>query len=102
MSLRCYKPTCFKNPDKPSCIDLILINWPRGLQKCIAIETGLSVFHKLVVTVRKNTHKKLKPKIIICCSYKSFSNDSFREALKQIVSNEDNCDANFGIFNHLL
>ena len=68
---------------------------------CIATERGLSDFYK-VVTIMKNTYKKLKPKIIICFTYKSFSNDSFRKALKQIASNEDNCDANFGIFNHLL
>ena len=24
------KPTCFKNPEKPSCIDLILTNYPRS------------------------------------------------------------------------
>ena len=26
------KPTCFKNPDKPSCIDLILTNCPRSFK----------------------------------------------------------------------
>ena len=96
-----YTPTCFKNPDILSCIDLILLNCPRGLQMCIATERGLSDFYK-VVTIMKNTYKKLKPKIIICFTYKSFSNDSFRKALKQMVSNEDNGDGNFGIFNHLL
>ena len=97
-----YTPTCFKNPDKLSCKDLILINCPRGLKKCIATERGLSDLYKLVVTIMNNTYKKLKPKIFICFTYKSFSNDSFRKALKQMVSNEDNGDGNFGIFNHLL
>ena len=49
------KPTCFKNPDKPSCIDLILTNCSRSFQNFCAIETGLSDFHKLVVTVLKTT-----------------------------------------------
>lgn len=42
--------------------------------------------------------KKLKPKIIGYRNYKSFSNESFREELEQVVSNEDNCDANFRKF----
>ena len=79
------KPTCFKNPDKPSCIDLILTNCSRSFQNSsCAIETGLSDFHKLVVTVLKTTYKKSKPKIIPYRNYKSFNNDEFRNALQQI------------------
>ena len=52
------RPTCFKNPEKPSCIDLILTNCPRSFQTSCAIEIGLSDFHKLVVTVMKTTYKK--------------------------------------------
>ena len=61
------RPSCFKNPEKP-CIDLILTNCPRIFQNSCAIETGLSNFHKLVVTVMKTTYTKLQPKIIINCS----------------------------------
>ena len=92
------KPTCFKNPDKPSCIDLILTNCSRSFQNSCAIETGLSDFHKLVVTVIKTAYKKSKPKIITYRSYKSFNNDGFREALQQIECNAGNCDVNFGDF----
>ena len=92
------KPTCFKNPDKPSCIDLILTNCSRSFQNSCAIETGLSGFHKLVVTVLKTAYKKSKPKIITYRSYKSFNNDGFREALQQIECNAGNCDINFGDF----
>ena len=59
------RPTCIKNPEKPSCIDLILTNHPRCFQNSCPIETGLSNFHKLVVTVMKTTYKKSQPKIII-------------------------------------
>ena len=57
------KPTCYKNPDNPSCIDLFLANRPRTFQCTITIETGISDFHKLVVTVLKNfiKSKDLKP-----------------------------------------
>ena len=36
------KPTCYKNPDRPSCIDLISTNCPRSFQNSCVIETGLS------------------------------------------------------------
>ena len=42
-------PTCFKNPEKPSCTDLILTNYHRSFQNSCAIEAELSDFHKLVV-----------------------------------------------------
>ena len=49
------KPTCFKNPDNPSRIDLILTNRSISFQNSGVIETGLSDFHKLVVTVMKTS-----------------------------------------------
>ena len=58
-------PTCFKNPDKPSCIDLILLtNKIRSFQGSHIIETGISDFHKMVITVMKIYFKKQEPKII--------------------------------------
>ena len=45
--------TCFKNPENPTCIDLILTNRPRSFQDSTVIETGLSDFHKMCVTVMK-------------------------------------------------
>ena len=80
------KPSCFKNPEKPSC-NLILTNCPRSFQNSCDIETGLSDFHKLVVTVMKKTYKKSQPKIITYCSYKYFNKESFREELLQIEAN---------------
>ena len=59
------KPTWFKNPDRSSCIDLILTNWPRSFQHSCVIETGLSDFDKMVVTVMKTTYRKLGPRIVI-------------------------------------
>ena len=56
--------TCYKNPDKPSSIDLILTNHPRSFQDSRTVETGLSDFHKLTLTVLKMLVKKQKTKII--------------------------------------
>ena len=74
------KPKCFKNPDNPTCIDLILTNRQKGFQNSTIIGTGLSDFHKLTVTVLKSYFKKLNPKELICCDFKNFSN-SFEQNL---------------------
>ena len=47
------QPTCFKNPEKPSCIDLILTNRPKSFQTTCVIETGLFDFHRMTVSVLK-------------------------------------------------
>ena len=47
-------PTCFKNPEKPSCIDLSLTNPKNNFDEAVVLESGLSDFHKLVVSVFKS------------------------------------------------
>ena len=42
--------TCYKNPENPSSIDLILTNNPCTVQNSCVIETGLSDFHRILVT----------------------------------------------------
>ena len=42
-------PTCFKNPEIQSCIDLLSTNKPLSFQTTTVIETGLSDFHKMIV-----------------------------------------------------
>ena len=74
-------PTCYKNPQNPSCIDLILTNSPLSFQSSGVIETGLSDFHKMTVTVMKTTFQKLDPKITHYRDYRKYCNDSFRQDL---------------------
>ena len=50
--------TCSKNPDKPSCIDLILTIFPKSFVKWQTLETGLSDFHELTLTVLKIHYQK--------------------------------------------
>ena len=45
------EPTCYKNPDNPPCTDLFLTNRQRSFQCTTNIQTGISNFHKLVMTV---------------------------------------------------
>ena len=68
-------PTCFKNPSNPSCIDLFLTNRQQGFQQ--TIETGISDYHKMVVTVMKTHYKKQKAKTIQYRNYKHFHEQSF-------------------------
>ena len=75
------QPTCYKNPGKPTCIDLILANSPRSFQNSCVIQTGLPDFHKMIVTVMKTSYRKFEPRFINYRDYKSFSNERFRELL---------------------
>ena len=69
-----------ESPTSP-CIDLILTNSPLSFQSSGVVETGLSDFHKMGVTVMKTTTQKLDPKIIHCRDYQKCSNYSFRQDL---------------------
>ena len=81
--------TCFKNPDNPSCIDLILTNSPRSFQDSCVFETGLSDFHKLTTTVLKQYFPKPKPKIVNYRDYRNFRNDEFRAELDNEILKHD-------------
>ena len=72
------EPTCFENQNNLSCIDLFLTNRPRYFQNTSTIETSISDFHKVVVTVLKMFHKKQKPIIIHYGNYKTFKEQLFR------------------------
>ena len=56
------QPTCFKNPENPSCIDLFLTNRPRRFCNSYVIETGLSDFHMMTVAVMKMHYRKISQK----------------------------------------
>ena len=58
------QPTCYKKPDKLTCIDLIFTNRPNYFQKTI-FEIGLSDFHMMVVTELEKGFQKLKPPILV-------------------------------------
>ena len=64
--------TCFKSSTNPSCIDLFLTNYPLSFQNTCTITTGLSDFHKMVITVMKMTFQKNPPREIYYRDYKKF------------------------------
>ena len=53
------------------------------------METCLSDFHKMTITVIKTTFQKLKPKLIYCQDYSMFSNDKFGEESSYNLSVEN-------------
>ena len=81
--------TCFKNIDHPSCIDLILTNKTRSFQNTTVIETSLSDFHKLTVTIMKANFQKHPPEIVNYRKYKNFNNEMFRNDLLQELRKVD-------------
>ena len=83
------EPTCYKNPNKPSCIDLMLTNKPRSFKHSCVIETGLSDFHRMTITVMKATFEKLQPRVVNYRDYKYFENFRFRADLLFELSKEN-------------
>ena len=75
------EPTCYKNPENRTCIELILANYPRSFQNSCVFETALADFHKITVTIIKASFKRLQSKIINYRDYKRFQNDVFRGEL---------------------
>ena len=75
--------TCFKNPENPTCIDLILTNMPLSFKNTYVIETELSDFHKMVLAVLKMHFPKMKPQATTYRKYKDFHNETFLDSLKQ-------------------
>ena len=52
------KATCYKNPGKPTCIDLILTNCPGSFQNSCVVQTELSDLYKMVVTAMNISYRK--------------------------------------------
>ena len=88
------KRTCFKNPAKRTCIDLIITSKPGMFQNAKTYETGLSDFHKLVVSTMKLSYKKRLPCMIKYRDYKNFSNEHFKNSLYEKLTNNTELDYN--------
>ena len=74
--------TCFKNPENPSCIDLILRNKPVSLKNTYVIGAGLSDFHKTIVAEMKMHFPKMKSQVISYRKCKVFHNETFIDSLR--------------------
>ena len=79
--------TCFKSLENPSCIDIFITNSYQSFQSTVTISTGLSDFHKMVVTVFKTTFPKAKPKIVPYMDFSKFVEHDFRRDMQDKLSN---------------
>ena len=67
-------PTCYKNPDNPSVIDLMLTNSHCNFQNSWVVETGLSDFIKYWLLFES---LKMEPKTVSYQNYKNYPNEIF-------------------------
>ena len=72
--------TGFKSKGNPSCIKLFITNSPNSFQNT-PTTTGLSDFHKMVITVSKSTFTKRKPNVITYRDFKLFNEKQFNSDL---------------------
>ena len=86
------------NPANPSCIDLILTNRQKQFHNTTVVETGLSDFHKMTVTILKTSFKKAPPKVVSYRDYKNFSQLYFRSELQQCLMKYDMFELSNGDF----
>ena len=77
--------TCFKSTENPSSIDIILTNKKNSFQNSMTVETGLSDFHKMTVTVMKKFKKKKDPIKITYHDKKKFDAIKFRDHIKNQI-----------------
>ena len=97
------QPTFYKNSNNLACINLILASVRRSFQSTCVIETGLSDFQLITLTVMSKIFKKYRPKTTNYRSYKSFSNEKYKEKLINNLSKENfiNNDNGFQRFCHI-
>ena len=80
------EPTCYKNPEKQTCIDLILTNSPWQFQATLTLETGLSDFQKMALAACKSESPYQKPKMISYRNYKHFDRSNFEKEIKNTLT----------------
>ena len=96
--------TCHKS-DSSTWIDLILTNRSRSFKNTQTIETGLSDFHEMIVTVFRSGFVKKGPKLILYRDYKNFDVQAFRiefTGRQSEVASDQGLIENYAIFNDIV
>ena len=94
-------PTCFENPENPSSTDLLLTNSENNFDKALVLESGLSGFHKVVVSVLKSYFKKEDPKVMIYRDYKYFEDEKFSNDLENELSEIGSLTLNYDLLRNV-
>ena len=77
--------TCFKVLHNPSCVNLFITNRPKSFQNSTVIETGLSGFHKMSLTVMKVFYQKKRPNILRYRNYHNFEKELYINEVKNSI-----------------
>ena len=85
--------SCFKNPDRPTCIDVFLTNSPHSFHNTMTISTGLSDFQGMIITVLKSSFIKLMARETYYRDYKNFSTKSHQNM--KIYESKNTVAANY-------
>ena len=78
-------PTCYKS-SRPRCIDFILTNRKHSCTNTSTFETGLSDFHKMIITVLKGGFLKRGPRIIEYRYYSKYNTLDFRRDINDTIN----------------
>ena len=82
------EPTCFKNPGNPSCVDLFITNSSGSFMRTSAVSTGLSDFHKMIVTVMRTTFPRGGPLVVQYRDVSGYDPAAFRMDLGMRMGDE--------------
>ena len=98
------EPTCDKNPDNLSTVDLFITNTPSSFMKTTTNWADLSDFHKMIITVMRTTFPKAEPKIVKYRDYSKYDNEAFSIDLSRKIKSQvvDNYDKFENIFLHTI
>ena len=83
------EPTCCKNYNQPTCIDLIFTNRIKHFQNTATLETGISDFHKMTITALESCYRKLAPRLIFYRDYKKYSQPDFHREFTHIITQQN-------------
>ena len=79
-------------------IDLVLTNRNSSVQRTTTVKTGLSDFHKMVVTVLKTTFSKQGQTVINYRNYKNYDENVFKSDLREELQKIELSDLNYSSF----
>ena len=94
--------TCYKSTLHPTCIDLMITNRCRCFQNTEVVETDLSDFHKMAITVLRTSFKKAPPKIIAFRDHKTFSIEIFHLELVAMLNCHDVNNIDYDAYNDIV
>ena len=92
------EPTCFKNALNPTLIDMDLTNRYNSFHNTSCIETEISDYHKMTITVLKTHFQKLKPIKVKYRSDDNFNFNLFKSELRDSLNMNNQINIEYDIF----